>query len=227
MSRSRQFLLSLTLGVAAFSGQTLMADALSPTTYVTLNGFGQAHGGLYNYWDAGYSGAGDKGTDGALLDGGKGNLTDGVIATDNWINTENDAGTGPYVGWLDVNNTVTFQFADVATFDTISAHIDDADNLGAVRVPESIIVEAGGVSHTFNIDDPAGPAPHWVDLDLSGLGIIDDTVSLTFNRRNRWVMVSEVTFSGASLIAVPEPVSSLTLMTLGAGVLFSRKRAKV
>ncbi|MBL8499530.1 MAG: hypothetical protein JNL77_02930, partial [Nitrosomonas sp.] len=69
--------------------------ALTPDSYNMLNG----NTGSYNYWDETYSGAGCVTCDNAVLSGGRGDLTDGIIAADNWFVTEAPAGNGPYVGW--------------------------------------------------------------------------------------------------------------------------------
>ena len=40
-----------------------------------------------------------------------GDLTDGIIASSNWFNVENTAGTGPYVGWLNMTIIVAVSCA--------------------------------------------------------------------------------------------------------------------
>src|SRR5438067_2130557 len=82
----------------ALEPRTLLSQ-LTPISYDMPNGFGRASGGMYNYWDKQYTGTGSTMTDGALLTGGLGDLTDGVIAGGHWYDVENIQGTGPYVGW--------------------------------------------------------------------------------------------------------------------------------
>jgi len=84
--------LSLVVAVSAPASGAV----LSPIHYDMPNGDGQASGGTYNYWEAGYSGAGLATTDGAALSGGVGKLTDGVATTQPWFRVSNNAGTGPY-----------------------------------------------------------------------------------------------------------------------------------
>ena len=74
-----------------------------------VNGSGTANWGTYNYFDTTYSGSGNKNAEGtifdangkaianpaAMLNGGKGLLTDGVIATQNY----SQVSPGQYVGW--------------------------------------------------------------------------------------------------------------------------------
>ncbi len=71
------------------------AQAAMPTHYNMPNGYGMASGGSFNYWDGSYSGSGDRSTDYAPLSGGLGDLTDGVIATQSWIEVENVEAPAP------------------------------------------------------------------------------------------------------------------------------------
>jgi hypothetical protein len=109
------------LAAAALCGAAAQAAQITPVGYDTPNGDGQAHGGAYNYWDANYTGAGAKTTDGlsgGTLSGGAGKLTDGVIATQPWYQVSNNAGTGQYVGWLQ-SPTITFHFAGAVDIDAV------------------------------------------------------------------------------------------------------------
>lgn len=58
------------------------------------NGNGTATGGFFNYWDRDYTGNGSVApisaphtNDGEALSGGLGDLTDGVIATQDWFSS--------------------------------------------------------------------------------------------------------------------------------------------
>jgi hypothetical protein len=104
------------------------------TSYDTPNG----NTGSYNYWDDTYTGSGSKTTDGALLSGGVGVLTDGVVASDNWYVTEAPAGPGPYVGWLAFNPTITFHFASTIDFQNVGIYFDDANGAGGVSAPQNV-----------------------------------------------------------------------------------------
>jgi hypothetical protein len=97
----------LLLGMTGFAS----AAPLLPTSQDMPNGSGQASGGSFNYWDLSYTGAGATNVDGAALSGGLGGLTDGALAGDNWLTVENGAGTGLYTGGLDIDPTITFNFA--------------------------------------------------------------------------------------------------------------------
>lgn len=184
---------SLLLVLAATAAHAFDA---APVSYDMPNGDGQAHGGTFNYWDKGYTGSGSTITDGAALSGGHGDLTDGIIATQNWFNTENGGGTGPYVGWRDKDPTIVFHFAQSLQFDRITIHADDANGQGGVFAPGGLTI--GGDFHPF--DDPAGSAPN--TFTVSGLFLSGSDIPVTIHRRTGagWVFVSEVNFA-----AVPEP----------------------
>ena len=111
------------------------ATVVNATSYDMVNGNGQASNGSFNYWDLEYTGAGSTNVDGSPLSGGLGNLTDGVIATDNWFNTENGAGTGPYVGWLSTDPVIDFFFAAITSFNSITFNVDDSEGAGGVSQP--------------------------------------------------------------------------------------------
>lgn len=197
------------------------AAPLTPTHYDMANGSGQAHGGNFNYWDLSYTGSGATNVDGAALSGGLGDLTDGVITLENWIDVENSAGTGPYVGWrsnLTPNPVVSFGFGGPVDIDLIRVHADDANALGGVNLPSRVRVSWAGGSAEFAVTDPDTSTPLW--LEFSGLGITGvSSVTVQFFNRNAWVFVDEVQFDGN---AVPLP-GTLALASLGLVALRRRR----
>lgn len=205
------------LAICAFLSALVVApargDLLTVLRYDTPNGFGEAAGGDFNYWDLKYNGTGDTTTDGAPLTGGVGDLTDGVVASDFWYNVENDAGTGPYVGWTSINPTITFYFSGVTSYQTIRVHVDDS-NFGGVSAPTSIFV-ADSQSHSqlFQISDVNSGTVRWLDLDVSGIGLAGNVLSLTLNRSNVWVFSDEIQTFGTT--AVPEP-GAMAMLVIGA-----------
>ena len=180
------------------------AAPVAADTYDMLNG----NTGSYQYWDQTYTGSGCLTCDNASLAGGRGDLTDGVIATDNWFVTEAPPGNGPYVGWT-LNPTITFHWATAVSIDSLTLYLDDANGAGGVSVPSGVVVNGT----TFAIADPAGSAPF--SFTASGLAFTGTVLTLTLNRSNQWVFLSEVSFDdGQATGHVPEP-GSLALLVSG------------
>lgn len=218
-----RMLTAAVLGLVCSVG-TSRADLLTPTQYAMPNGFGTAAGGTFNYWDRFYSGGGATSTDGAPLSGGLGDLTDGLVASDSWNLVENLAGTGPYVGWITIDPTLTFQFANSYVFETLRIHLDDSNGTGGVAPPLSVAVSAGGAPLVVPVTDPPGSAPYWLEVDLTNLGLSGDSLTVTLNRRDLWVFASEFEIAGRPTASVvPEP-ATLGLLSLGGIALVLRRR---
>jgi len=201
------------------------AATVAPTSYDTPNGDGVAHSGSFNYWDKFYTGAGSTTVDGAPLTGGHGDLTDGVIASDFWFNVENDAGTGPYVGWRgDVgvhNPLVTFHFAGSPHITSIDISLDNSLT-GGVGSPDQILVD--GVNQVFV--GPAGGTIGTVVLDGLDLTGSTHTVQFIQNTTFVWTFVSEISFQGElTRGGVPEP-ATWVMMILGFGAAGSMLRRR-
>jgi hypothetical protein len=200
------------------------AATINPVSYDTRNGDGQASSGSYNYWDLSYSGSGNTSTDAAPLSGGLGDLTDGVIAAQNWLFVENGSGTGPYVGWRRSNGVpvITFKFSGNFVFSSMTLYLDDSDGNGGVDLPASADVAIGPWMNNFLIGSQAGGDPKAITLNLGGKA--GDEVEVTLNYANEWIFLSEVAFDGRQA-AVPE---ASTFALCGAGLalaaLLSRRR---
>lgn len=181
------------------------AASVSPQSYDMPNG----GSGTFTYHDDSYSGGtGNPAVNYSALTGGLGDLTDGTIATQNWNSTP-----GLYVGWWSAvvaNPQVTFKFDQAYDFTSITAYVDDSNGFGGVALPSSIDVSGAG---NYAIADSASAAPIAFVMNVTGL--TSDTVTLTFNHRSSWVMVSEVQFDAAPTSAVPVPAA---LPLLGAGL---------
>lgn len=212
----------LAAALAATALAAAMPSGAAPvlsTSYDMPNGGGQASGGSYNYWDLNYSGSGSTITDGAPLSGGSGDLTDGVIANNTWNNVENNAGTGPYVGWYSsglggqLDPTVTFHFAGSPTITSINIHMDNS-GIGGVLAPQTIFVD--GVNTAF-----VAPGGGFGWATLSGLNLTGNTHTIQFNQYpGYWAFISEVTFDGT---AVPEP-AAWAMLVAGFGFVGAAQR---
>jgi hypothetical protein len=199
MGENMNFLQKIVL-LAACLGAGAASAAPIPNSYSMLNG----NSGSYNYWDDSYNGSGCTTCDGASLSGGRGDLTDGIIATDNWYVAEASAGAGPYVGWV-VDPTITFHWNVGTSINSATFYLDDSDGAGGVSAPQSVTVN--GINYA--IAEPAGSAPF--AFTASGFAFTGNDLVVTLHRKNGWVFLSEVAFVGGDN-RVPEPASALLLL---------------
>ena len=203
----------LVAALAACLAAGSASAAVQPDSYSMVNG----NTGAYNYWDDTYSGAGCLTCDNSSLSGGRGDLTDGVIATANWFVTET-SGHGPYVGWT-LDPTIVFHWNAPVTVNSVTLYLDDSDGAGGVSAPSAVVIN--GTS--FSVPEPAGSAPF--AFTASGLSLTGNDVTVELVRKNTWVFLSEAQFGVA---AVPEPGTyALMLAGLGAiGMVARRRKAR-
>lgn len=191
------------------------AFALMPSSYDMENGNGTASGGSFNYWDLNYTGSGSTTTDRAMLTGGLGDLTDGIVTDQNWFAIENNDGTGPYVGWRFSDPSILFHFDSTVNVTSMSFHFDDSNGAGGVSAPTGVTIEG----NFYAIGDQPGSDPFW--FTVSGLNLQSDQVNVTLNRGNEWVFLDEVQFN-----AVPEPCSMVALGAGAAAMALRKRRAR-
>jgi hypothetical protein len=182
-----------------------LGASIMPQRYEMMNG------GIstFSYLDDSYNGSGDKTVPYAYLSGGLGDLTDGVIATQNWNNTP-----GLYVGWGYGNiPVIRFHFSTPVTINTINIFVDDADGSGSVRLPDSYRIQMGSYDNTIDVSELSGSEPK--QLQLTGLNISGTELVLTLNPSDIWVMASEITFEG-EVVPLPGavPIGALELLLL-------------
>jgi hypothetical protein len=210
--------------VSLFAAAVAVAPAASAapvfaTSYDMLNG----ETGSYEYWDETYSGAGAVTTNGAPLSGGLGDLTDGIIAADNWFVVEAPAGNGPYVAWDSINPFITFNFAPGTTVDALTIFVDDANGAGGVSTPGFARINGGAL---IPLADGASGAP--LSFTFSGLNATGPLTLELFDSplATPWIFLSEVQFDGQATV-VPEPVSLVLLgVAIGGLALRRRRRAR-
>lgn len=219
------------------------ATQIMPASYDMPNGYGTSVGGMFNYWDANYTGSGATTTDGAPLTGGLGKLTDGIIATESWLWTDmsdivytaqNLSGTGPYVGWTWGDPTIIFHFANLVSIETISFYVDNPANgsdgypRGGVCAPKSFTINgteiSSGVDNTLEGSGPL--AISFTDLGLMSVDLLTVTINRDISGDHRfWVFLSEVTFDDQS-VPVPEPSTMMLIAPGIAGLALMRNRRR-
>ena len=185
---------------------TVSASPLTVSSYSMFNG----GTGSFNYWDQNYVPCpfGNCTTTGALLTGGTGELTDGVMSNIDW----NVAGNPePWVGWdtgqpNGLNPIVTFNFASIVTINSVAVWFDNTLGFGQVGAPGMILVN--GVSYT-----PPQNTEGAQSFVISGLNITGNSVTVQFDQSDPWIMIGEVTFNGSSSTNTPEPSTGLLLGT--------------
>ncbi|MEZ5351156.1 MAG: PEP-CTERM sorting domain-containing protein [Bryobacteraceae bacterium] len=217
--------LALTMAMAAAAS----AAMVHPDSYSLFNGgISDIAFGDINFVDETYTGGtGDPLINYDLLEGGLGDLTDGIVSPDSW-----NVSSLPWVGWSDefdingANPTISFFFGQVHVFQMLRIHVDDTDGLMNAETPGTVEVSDGLLNLIFAIPD-GGSGPQWFDLDITGLG--GDALSLTLNQRAgyHWVFLDEVEFQadGAN-DPVPEPGtwSLVGIVLAGAGLMLRARR---
>jgi len=216
---------------------TAHADMISAVSYSMLNG----NQGSKTYFDDDYTGSGDTSVANALLSGGLGKLTDGVIADEIWCNTESsgtcnalgDDINGQYVGWVNMNPVITFSFAPGTEINRMYIYADDSEyspatrtvtegafGYGGLSAPESVMVSE--LSQTFGLGNVANAGPNTYVIDFDTL--MTDTLTLQFNRSTQWIFISEIQFENTAAAQDVNTPSTVVMMFAGLLVLMRARR---
>ena len=181
----------------------------------------------YNY-TAPPNGAGAYSDDAYEALTGTGELTDGISATSYWESTDGFGATGPNVGCDTLDPVIVFTFAEVISFDSMVMNFQDGAGIWGVGKPDYVIVN-GFQSPDITegegdvLEDPIGP--YDTTIDLTSLAPTDQLTVTVVNNPFAWTMLSEFTFTEATVAPVPVPASGLLLVAgLGAVALGRRKR---
>ncbi|CAF3613319.1 unnamed protein product [Rotaria sordida] len=181
-----------------------------PMSYSMPQGDKRSYG--VEFVDETYDGYYENGT----LKGGLGQLTDGIIGGDDYRLTDNFHGIGKvghdWIGWkrklsLPSNINLYFNFNIIKNFTSIHIHASNLF-LREIYLFNSIMItncDDKILRKTFLIipDDSINPHARFINISLvSGYGIITNClkVTLTFNNRSKWILISEVLFDSIPII---------------------------
>ena len=162
------FRLGLLVGLSICVGSTAaFADTITVTSYDMNNGEGQPQLGTYNYLDSGYTvnpgspalAPNAATTPNAVLSGGTGILTNGIIPTVDYTLAPNQ-----YVGWKYQNPVLNFylqpgsQVSQISLFFANPVQQAGSQIGGLVGVPGQVLLSIGGASQmltpTFSAYSP-------------------------------------------------------------------------
>ena len=185
------------------AGRALAGVDVQPMSYDMPNGGGVAHGGGWNFWDHTYDGDGDNNVDGAWLSNGLGQLTDDVVGVDNW---QADLGNGiayEWVGWWNtLDPTITFNFGQEVTFETIAIHVNNNGNgLVGMFWHADLSFSSDGENfgdellYTASSDELADPSARFIIIDIPRTAQYV-RVALDHRPGMYWLFISEIQFTG-------------------------------
>ncbi|CAF0885828.1 unnamed protein product [Adineta steineri] len=186
---------------------------------------GDKRGYEVQFIDETYDGHYDNGT---LIDG-LGQLTDGILAGDDYRLADNIQGIGQigydWIGWKRKSSTssninLIFYFDSIRNITSIRFHTSNLFTRDIYLFNSIIItncdnsISSSSSSSFFLIpDDYINTQARFINISLaSGHGIITKClkVTLTFNNRSKWILISEVLFDSAPINNI---IPSLTMTT--------------
>lgn len=212
-------ILALLISFAGSFPQHVRADLLSIASYSMQNG----EAGSQSYYDDSYGGGGSSGNpavSGSFLSGGLGQLTNSVFAAGN------DIFDDEWVGWLNIQPTITIDLGSAHIVDSIGFHasnwsppFNDVGAPGSASLSYSIdnITYLPLGSYLTSLGDRSGDDPRWIDFPIGAIAryvraqLLDgNKVSGTSPGDKPWIFLDEARVSGV----VPES-SGLALVLTG------------
>jgi hypothetical protein len=143
--------------------------------------------------------------------GGLGQLTDGVLAGDDYRSSENVQGIGPigydWIGWKRRSSiNLRFRFTTIQNLTSIRLHTSNLFTRD-IYLFNSILIETcdNHLNQTFLMipDDYTNLHARFINISLaSGYGLLTQClkVTLTFNNRSKWILISEVLFDSKPIL---------------------------
>lgn len=205
------------------------AATLPVSSYDMINGAASTPG-LSLRDDTYTGGTGNPGENYSTLAGGKGDLTDGLIAASNWNITPAE-----FVGWSQLyvpSPEITFHFAQVVDISDVSIHMNWGYSASSV---DFSVDRTTWINRVINLPNP--PTGANFQAGFADLGLTGDTLVMRLNDRSPfywnttllsadWILISEVSIEG-SLAPIPEPtVTSLLLAGIGVVCFAAYRRSR-
>lgn len=208
--------------ISAVAAPLLLAAAASAAV-VPIASYDMVNGrsGFNRYIDETYNGAGNPFVDSSLLSGGTGQLTDGILGTDNIL----DNNSFDWLGWLEVQPSIRFDLGQIVQLDQLSVRAASSSPFGDVDLPGTITIDFsndgviyfGSVVRTTTAGERANPLSQWINVDLAGVSARYARAAFT-DGDQPWIFLSETQFTGT----IPAPAA--TGLLAFAGLAASRRR---
>jgi discoidin domain receptor family protein 2 len=138
--------------------------------------------------------------------GGLGQLTDGIIAQDDYRVTDNVQGIGQigydWIGWKRKSSAVNliFQFDTIRNFTSVRFHISNLFTRGVYLFRSITITDCEETNHRTHLvipNDSVNTNARFIRVFLEDKNSFISkclNVIITFNNRSQWILISEVQF---------------------------------